>query len=263
MNWKRILLSVIVPLFNGHILFAQPDKVNHAEPLFLDLVRDLGARKGEKEINIGADFIKGKRYNEQAYLIEYEFAPINRLGIEVEADIAIFTRNGKHTEGIPQNKWEALRLSSQYSFFVSTEINTTLAVGYTQIIEMADFEHYGKDRLITGTAFNPYFIAAKRWGANLHSLLYISPIISQHFETKHWSSRFQVNASMHYVFNRTKHFIGIELNQETFSNSYELTVRPQVKFKMSSRLAIGAVLGIPIHHTQQQVSSFVRVIYEL
>lgn len=26
-----------------------PDKVHHAEPLYNDLVRDLGARKGEKE----------------------------------------------------------------------------------------------------------------------------------------------------------------------------------------------------------------------
>ena len=28
-----------------------PDKVLHAEPLYIDLIRDLGARKGEKEWN--------------------------------------------------------------------------------------------------------------------------------------------------------------------------------------------------------------------
>ena len=27
----------------------EPDKVLHAEPLYIDLIRDLGARKGEKE----------------------------------------------------------------------------------------------------------------------------------------------------------------------------------------------------------------------
>lgn len=31
----------------------EPDKVLHAEPLFIDLIRDLGARKGEKEWNVG------------------------------------------------------------------------------------------------------------------------------------------------------------------------------------------------------------------
>lgn len=29
-----------------------PEKVLHAEPLFIDLIRDLGARKGEREWNV-------------------------------------------------------------------------------------------------------------------------------------------------------------------------------------------------------------------
>ena len=32
---------------------SEPDKILHAEPLYIDLIRDLGARKGEKEWNIG------------------------------------------------------------------------------------------------------------------------------------------------------------------------------------------------------------------
>ena len=31
----------------------EKDKVLHAEPLYIDLIRDLGARKGEREWNIG------------------------------------------------------------------------------------------------------------------------------------------------------------------------------------------------------------------
>ncbi|HAI17051.1 MAG TPA: phosphoribosylformylglycinamidine synthase, partial [Xanthomarina gelatinilytica] len=31
----------------------EPLKILHAEPLYIDLIRDLGARKGEKEWNIG------------------------------------------------------------------------------------------------------------------------------------------------------------------------------------------------------------------
>ena len=62
-----------------------PPKVRHAEPLYLDLVRDLGARKGEKEINVGIDFMNVRNYNQHVILAEYEFAPINRLGLEVES----------------------------------------------------------------------------------------------------------------------------------------------------------------------------------
>ena len=31
----------------------KPLKIEHAEPLFIDLIRDLGARKGEREWNVG------------------------------------------------------------------------------------------------------------------------------------------------------------------------------------------------------------------
>src|SRR5690554_105364 len=127
--------------------FAQtpPEKVSHAEPLYMDLVRDLGARKGEREINAGIDFIKSKNYNEWACLVEYEFAPIHRLGLEVEADFSFFQRTAATAES-PGNKLEGLRFSSQYSFWVSTPLQTT----------------YRKNNLVTGTVYNPFFVAAKR-----------------------------------------------------------------------------------------------------
>lgn len=263
MNWKRTCLILATLIIGFTNVQAQTDKVSHAEPLFFDLVRDLGARKGEKEINIGADFTKGARYNEQAYLIEYEFAPINRLGFEVEADVALFNKKGYYTSDVPQNKWEGIRLSTQYSFFVSTKINTTLAVGYTQIMEFANFINYGKSDFLSGTTYNPYFIAAKRWGARFHTLIYISPLLQQDFESRSWSSKLQLNASVHYVFLRTNHFVGIEVNQEFSKGKMELMVRPQVKLKLTRKLAVGGVLGIPIHKTQAQFSTFLRVIYEL
>jgi hypothetical protein len=45
------------------------DKVLHAEPLFIDLIRDLGARKGEKEWNIGLGLTDRTRYDEYTALI--------------------------------------------------------------------------------------------------------------------------------------------------------------------------------------------------
>ena len=61
----------------------KPDKVLHAEPLFIDLIRDLGARKGEKEWNVGLGLTDNLKFDAYEALIEYEWAPIDRLGFEV------------------------------------------------------------------------------------------------------------------------------------------------------------------------------------
>lgn len=239
----------------------KPDKVSHAEPLYLDLVRDLGARKGEKEINFGADFTNITNYKRHAFLVEYEFAPINRLGFEVEADLSFFKRTNPNSE-IPNHKLECLRLSSQYSFFVSSKLKTSLAVGYTQIIEFTEFKNYGKTNFLTGTVYNPFFVAAKRWGNSFHTLSYISPLLEHDFARNAIHLNLQVNTSFHYVIPQTKHFIGVELNKEINEGKFELTVRPQVKMKLTSKLAVGVVTGIPVNKHNESYSSFVRIIYE-
>src|SRR5690606_32307540 len=62
---------------------SEPTKVLHAEPLYIDLIRDLGARKGEKEWNLGLGITDKNKYDEYLALVEYEWAPLNRLGLEV------------------------------------------------------------------------------------------------------------------------------------------------------------------------------------
>ena len=65
---------------------SMPLKILHAEPLFIDLIRDLGARKGEREWNIGMQLTDNLGYDAIGTLIEYEFAPLDRLGLEVELE---------------------------------------------------------------------------------------------------------------------------------------------------------------------------------
>lgn len=48
------------------------DKVLHAEPLFIDLIRDLGARKGEKEWNVGFGMTDNNKFDSYEALVEYE-----------------------------------------------------------------------------------------------------------------------------------------------------------------------------------------------
>ena len=239
-----------------------PDKVTHAEPLYMDLVRDLGARKGEKELNLAGEFSNGKNYNKYGLLAEYEFAPINRLGLEVEGDFSFFKKNEGNLE-TPQNKLECLRLSAQYSFFVSTKLKTSMAVGYIQIFEFAHPKTMGKTGLISGTVYNPFFVAAKRWGANFHTVLYTYPLFEHNFSKNSTEVNWQINTSFLYTIPQTKHFIGVEFNQEFVQGEYEITARPQVKVKLNHSLAVGFVAGIPLGQSHEGFSSFFRLIYEL
>ncbi|MCS4166290.1 MULTISPECIES: HAEPLYID family protein [Sphingobacterium] len=252
--WKSIFLSY--SLFFSCALLAQenrnlPDKVHHAEPLYNDLVRDLGARKGEKEFNLGADIKRTSLKDDFGYLMEYEFAPIDRLGLEVETD---FTYAKSRIANVPStNQLERLRLSSQYSFYVSKKNATTLAVGYTQIFNFVN----------GGTAFNPFFIAAKNWQRHWHTLIYTGPEIAYQYATSKTALNWQVNTSFHYTVPNTDHFVGVEINQEISSEGIHTVLHPQIKLGLSKKLAAGVAIGLPIGGAENRLSSFLRIIYQL
>lgn len=265
-------LILFVLLFCGTVTSAQEipiasppakiPKVHHIEPLYIDLVRDLGARKGEKEINLAGDFKNTADYSEYAVLAEYEFAPIDRLGLEIETDFAFFKKIS-NAQDIPKNRFDNLRLSAQYSFYVSTKYNTTLAVGYTQVIGFTAFEDLDDKPLIKGLEYCPFFIAAKRWGANFHSLIFAGPIFKHRFNTDYTNVDWQINTSVDYAIPNSSHFVGIEFNKEIVDGKFEMIMRPQGKIQINKALAIGLVAGFPITKSKEKFSSFFRVIYEL
>lgn len=241
---------------------SQPKGLKHAEPLYMDLVCKLGAHKGEKEVNIGADFTNLKHYNEHNVLAEIEFAPINNLAFEAEVDFS-FIKPTRKDVVVPQNKMESLRLSTMYSFYANSNLKLSMAAGYTQIFEMTEFRNYGKENLINATVYNPFFVASKIWGNDVHTTLYYSPMVEQHFEHNKFSFHQQVNASIQYVIPNTNHFVGVEFNQTIGHLHYDLTIRPQVKIQISKNMAVGLVFGIPTSHKSKGYSTFFRFIYEL
>jgi len=105
----------------------EPDKVLHAEPLYIDLIRDLGARKGENEWNFGMGLTDFESFDEYEFLVEYEFAAIDRLGIEIE--IPVFFYNSGREEPKPDNRIESLKTAVQWTFPVDQNISTSLALG--------------------------------------------------------------------------------------------------------------------------------------
>lgn len=237
-------------------------KVLHAEPLFVDLIRDLGARKGEKEWNIGFGLADSDTFDNYIALVEYEWAPIDRLGLEVELPFSFYypVANGAQA---PNSKLNGLKLAAQYSFLVSEKHKTSLAIGYIHEFEMAEFKNYKTDIFFKGTIFNPFFVGAKRWGDNFHTLLYTGLVIKRHFDSNKIFTSFQANSNFHYMIPGTRNFIGVEFNKEfNKSTDFDMTIRPQMRVEITDNLLIGIVTGIPVKRENERFSTFFRLIYE-
>ncbi|QFZ55090.1 phosphoribosylformylglycinamidine synthase [Oceanihabitans sp. IOP_32] len=262
-------LTLIGVLFLSFANYAQttiepetPEKVHHIEPLYIDLVRDLGARKGEKELNLGANFANTTSYSAYEVLAEYEFAPINRLGLEIETGFSFYD-GYTNSNTTPKNKMDALKLSGQYSFYVSPKHKTTLALGYAQIFEFTDFSSYDTSTFVKEIVYSPFFVAAKRWGDNFHTLIFTGPDLKHELNTDFTDVDWQFNTSFHYEIPNSSHFIGIEFNKELVQDDFEMTMRPQAKLQINETLALGIVTGFPLTENEEKFSSFFRVIYEL
>jgi hypothetical protein len=240
----------------------EPDKVLHAEPLYIDLIRDLGARKGEKEWNIGIGLTDNLRFDSYEALIEYEWAPIDRLGLEVELPFTFYSPlDGTKKDSIPSNQLNSLKIAAQWSFFVNEQIATSMAIGYINEFELSDFRNFGKP-FINGNVYNPFFVVAKRWGNNFHTLIYTGPMVEQRFETNKFHTTYDINTNFHYMISGTRNFIGVELNKIIDAGDFDMTIRPQMRLGIVDNLMIGIVAGIPVVRENERFSSFLRLIWE-
>ncbi|TXD50404.1 MULTISPECIES: HAEPLYID family protein [unclassified Polaribacter] len=240
----------------------KPNKVLHAEPLFIDLIRDLGARKGEKEWNIGLGLADNLKFDAYEALIEYEWAPIDRLGLEVELPFTFYSpQSGIEKDSIPSNSLNSIKIAIQWSFFVSEPMATSMAIGYINEFELSDFRNFGEP-FIRANVYNPFFVVAKRWGNNLHSLIYTGPKIEQNFRTNKFYITYDINTSFHHMITGTRNFIGIEFNKTFDNGGFDMTVRPQMRLGISENLLIGIVAGIPVSRENERLSSFLRLIWE-
>jgi len=239
-----------------------PDKVLHAEPLYIDLIRDLGARKGEKEWNVGLGLTDNYGYDSHAVLVEYEWAPVNRLGLEVEVPVTFYAGRRQQDVQRPAHRLNGLKTAFQYSFYVSEKNRTSLAIGYINEVLLNDFNALGQ-RLVTGNGYSPFLVAAHRWGDNFHSLVYTGPIWEQyygHADGSHFS--YQLNTSFHYMIPGTRNFIGLETNKLWQHGDFDMTFRPQMRVSIADNLMVGIVGGIPVRRENERLSSFLRLIYE-
>lgn len=239
----------------------EPYKVLHAEPLYVDLIRDLGARKGEHEWNIGFGLLDRNAYEEYEFLVEYEFAVIDRLGLEIELPFAFYSATD-NSAAIPENQLEGLQLAAQYTFLVSKKAQTSLALGYLHKFKMISFKQYGNGPLYSGNVYNPFFVAAKRWGRSFHTLIYTGPEFDRAFNSGSTQLAFEINTNLHYMIPGTTNFVGVEFNKSIEDSKFSMTIRPQIRVEIRDGLLMGLVTGIPADRKDEKLSMFVRLIYE-
>ena len=239
-----------------------PDKVLHAEPLYIDLIRDLGARKGEKEWNLGVGLTDNLEFDSYEALIEYEWAPVDRLGLEVELPFTFYSPAiGVSNDSVPSNELNSIQIAVQWSFFVNESIATSMALGYINEFELSDFQNFGKP-LFKGNVYNPFFVVAKRRGNNFHTLIYTGPMIEQDFSANSFHTTYDLNTNIHYMIKGTSNFIGFEFNKTFDKGDFDMTIRPQMRVGIAQNLLIGIVAGVPIDRENERLSSFLRLIWE-
>lgn len=241
-----------------------PLKLEHAEPLYIDLIRDLGARKGEKEWNIGAGISDNLDFDSYEFLVEYEWAVADRLGLEIEVPVTIFSRNslnrGRFTR--PNDRIESLKLAGQYTFLVSDKLQTSLAVGNIAEIELVDLNSLSFNNLTQGLVLNPFFVAATRLTSSWHALLYTGPRFFTGWNGHENSFAYEINSNLHYMIPNTSNFIGLEVNQLIEDGQIKTVLRPQMRVEIKDSLKIGIVPGISLNRDEERFSSFKRLIYE-
>ncbi|MEJ8605625.1 phosphoribosylformylglycinamidine synthase [Riemerella anatipestifer] len=278
MNLKKIMLLALGLIFGN--VFSQnhnnekdslyiaeveerkePAKVLHAEPLYIDLIRDLGARKGEKEWNLGLGLTDKLNFDAYEALVEYEWAPIDRLGLEVELPFTFYSPTGGMRGQAPSSKLNSLKLALQWSFLVNEEKAMSMALGYINELEFSDFGRFGKP-LIKGNVYNPFFVVAKRWGNNFHTLFYTGPMIEQSFINNKFHMVYEVHSSFHYMISGTRNFVGVEFNKTFDRGNFDMVMRPQMRLGISEQLMLGVVVGIPVSRENERLSSFLRLIWE-
>jgi len=261
-NEKKVLDSLFLDEIEGPKTQQKP-KILHAEPLYIDLIRDLGARKGEKEWNFGFGMTDKNGFDEYEALVEYEWAPIDRLGFEIEVPLTVFSSRGELSKSLekPSNRIESIKLATQWTFLVSEKAKTSLALGYIHEFEFVDLNNLSFRQLFKGNIYNPIFIAAKRWGSNYHTLIYTGPRIEKEFNQKSHVS-YDIHTNFHYMITGTRNFIGLEVNKEIHNGKLDATIRPQMRIGLSESIMVGIVTGIPLSRQNNGISSFVRIIYE-
>jgi hypothetical protein len=248
----------------------EPYKVLHAEPLYVDLIRDLGARRGEAEWNVGFGLTDRQAHDAYKVLVEYEWAPRDRRGVEIELPATVYSgarlrpRPGVPGDDLappPASRLDGLKTAVQWTAHVSERRQTSFALGYLNALQIAD-PRRGGGRALRGNVYNPFVVGAKRWTHNAHTLVYTGAQYEHAFGQRVAPPLVEVNASAHYMLSGTRNFVGVEVNAERERRALHTVVRPQMRLGITDRVLLGVAVGVPVGTDRERMGTFFRLIYE-
>lgn len=260
------ILSLWIVPFSGYAQESPeedlPLKLDHVEPLYRDLIRDLGARKGEQEWNVRSGFTNEVEYHSYELSLEYEWVVSDRFGLEVEVPFSFYGKPSNPGNSVPENRIEGISLGGQYTFLISEEMQTSMAVGNRLELQFTDLDELSFDHLTQGILFNPYFVAAKRFSDSWHGLIYTGPryLIGWNEEDNNFA--YEVNTSIHYKWSDSDNFVGLEINQTIEDGELKTILRPQVNLDISDSINFGLIPGFSLNPDEERFSSFIRLVYE-
>jgi hypothetical protein len=243
----RSLKILMVVLFTYHSAVSQDNAIQETlsipEPLMFDLVRGLGAKQGELEINTLADFpLNNGSKRGVEWAPEIEYALFNNFAVELELPFNNF-------------KLEAYKMAIQWTIGSSKNnkfIHGIQIIGETYIhddILELNFLY------VPGYRFNEVWSAIGLFGVMLES--------GSDSPDKNYT--ILLNASLFADLNEHT-IVGIEFNnsnpmiQKIDDNNMELLILPQGHYEFDSGLAFQFGIGPQFSRDKTNASAVLRVI---
>ena len=243
----KLIMFVIILLFSCHMVVGQDvatmESVEIPEPLMFDLVRGLGAKQGELEINALADFPINNAVNRGVeWAPEIEYALFDNFAIELE---------------FPMNNFEleAFKMAVQWTIGASKSHKFIHGI---QVIG----EKYIHDDILE---LNFLYVPAYRFNATWSAIGLFGVMLESGADTPQKNYTVLLNASVFADINKHT-VVGVEINntdpsfQGVDDNEMELLVLPQVHYEFDSGFSFQVGAGPKFHESITDFSAVIRVI---
>lgn len=244
---QNSLKILVVLLLSGHLAIGQDHAINETvsipEPLMFDLVRGLGAKQGELEINSLADFPLNNGSNRGVeWAPEIEYALFNNFAVELE---------------FPFNNFELEAYKMAIQWTIGTSKNNKFIHGI-QIIG----ESYIHDDILE---LNFLYVPAYRFNDVWSAIGLFGIMLESGADTPKKDYTIILNTSVFANINEHT-IIGVEINnsdptfQKIDDNNMELLILPQGHYEFDSGFSFQFGIGPKISQGQTNASAVLRVI---
>ena len=237
-------LLIVFAIANGNAQSKAPeDIVSVPEPLMFDLVRGLGARQGELEINTLADFpLNNTASRGVEWAPEVEYALFNNFAVEIEFPFE-------------DGELEAYKMAVQWTMGVSE--NNKFIHGIQVIAETLRSDDL--------TEFSFLYVPAYRFNSVWSAIGLFGVMLETGADAANKDNTIVLNASVFANVNKNT-VIGLELNntdptlQKIDDNEMSLLILPQAHYEFDSGWAFQVGFGPNIMKDDTDVSGVLRVI---